>query len=260
MENKIVFRIETEKPLPVEDFTKSLEAFNREYKAFSSVAELQISEIRKGSFEVEFIQYIEPASLFAGITNINGVFDFIKHLKNLFSSLKKGENLEINSRDSAENILDITRPIINNYGTINMGSGNNNFTINDKDAKLINEITKKLLEQPQKNIENQSQTTIREKVLFNWQQVSFNEQKPNVGNKGIIQEIDKRAIRVIFADDTSQTKEEMTTSHNGIDWQEVNYIVDVEVMTKDDKIMVYKILKNYPNDSFVDEDENDFDS
>lgn len=258
MENKIVFRIETKNPLPVEDFTKSLEAFNREYKAFSSVAELQISEIRKGSFEVEFIQYIEPSSLFVGITNINGVFDFIEHMKNLFSSLKKGENLESNNKKSVENVSDITKPIINNYGNINIVLGNDNLTINSEDAKLINENTKKLLERPQKTIE--SQTTIREKVLFNWQQVSFNEQKPNVGNKGIIQEIDKRAIRVIFADDTSQTKEEMTTSHNGIDWQEVNYIVDVEVMTKNDKIMVYKILKNYPNDSFVDEDENDFDS
>ncbi|GIM54839.1 hypothetical protein [Capnocytophaga cynodegmi] len=49
----------------------------------------------------------------------------------------------------------------------------------------------------------------------------------------------------------------MTTSQNGIDWQKVNYIVDVEAITKEGKVVAYKILQNYMGDSFVD-DENYF--
>ena len=119
MDNKIIFRIETDKPLPVEDFTKSLEAFNKEYIAFSGIEELQISEIRKGSFEVEFINYVIPTGLFA-MTNANSIFEFINHLKSIIASLKRDKEETTKRTESIQNISDISRPIINNYGTLNI--------------------------------------------------------------------------------------------------------------------------------------------
>ena len=45
----------------------------------------------------------------------------------------------------------------------------------------------------------------------------------------------------------------MTTSYDGVDWQKRGYIVDIEVLRKGDKIVKYKILQNYMNESVVDE-------
>ncbi len=259
MDNKIIFRIETDNPLPVEDFTKSLEAFNREYVAFSSVAELHISEIRKGSFEVEFINCVIPLGIFGGLTQLNNIFDFIKHLKSIIESLKRDKEKTTKRKESIQNILDISRPIINNYGgTINLFSGNDNFVINSQDAQLINEVAQKVLPQKTKTIEDNETNKMYKKVLFYWWQAGFNEKKPNSGNKGIIENISKNPFKVIFKDDDSQTKKEMTTSQNGIDWQKINYIVDVEVITKNNKIVLYKILHNYPNDCLNEDAEVDF--
>lgn len=257
MDNKIIFRIETDKPLPVEDFTKSLEAFNKEYIAFSGIEELQISEIRKGSFEVEFINYVIPTGLFAMMTNANSIFEFINHLKSIIASLKVDKEETTKRKESIQNISDISRPIINNYGTLNVISGEENIILNSQEAQDINKIAQKVLPQKLKTTEDNETNKIYKKVLFNWWQVGFNEKKPNSGNKGIIEKISKNSVRVIFKDDDSQTKEEMTTSQNGIDWQKVNYIVDVEAITKGDKVVAYKILQNYMGDSFVD-DENYF--
>ena len=257
MDNKIIFRIETDKPLPVEDFTKSLEAFNKEYIAFSGIEELQISEIRKGSFEVEFISKI-VAGLFSELTDVNSIFEFINHLKSIIASLKRDKEETTKRTKSIQNISDISRPIINNYGTLNMICGGENFILNSQEAQDINKIAQKVLSQKFKTTEDSETNKICKKVLFHWWQVGFNEKKPNSGNKGIIENISKNPIRVIFQDDDSQTKEEMTTSQNGIDWQKVNYVVDVEVITKDGKIAVYKILQNYMGDSFVDDEKNYF--
>ena len=44
----------------------------------------------------------------------------------------------------------------------------------------------------------------------------------------------------------------MTTSQDGVDWQKRGYIVDVEIMRKDNKIVKYKIIHNYMNESVAD--------
>lgn len=54
-QEKLTYKIETDSPLAVEDFTKALITINDEYKQFSyGTRQLEIAEIRKGSFEVDF--------------------------------------------------------------------------------------------------------------------------------------------------------------------------------------------------------------
>lgn len=90
--------------------------------------------------------------------------------------------------------------------------------------------------------------------MFYWYQTRFDNININQGNKGIIEKIDSKPRNVIFADDESEAKKGMTTIHPDlkIDWQEIGYIVDVEVIKKGIEIKAYKITKNYMNDCIID--------
>lgn len=67
--------------------------------------------------------------------------------------------------------------------------------------------------------------------------------------QGIIKTIQDKSVKVIFADDNSDTKKEMTSSIQGVDWQKVKYIVDVEAMVDSNRIIAYK----NPDDSIIEE-------
>ena len=83
------------------------------------------------------------------------------------------------------------------------------------------------------------------KKLFKWTQVNFD--KGKTGNRGIIENIYEKPLRVVFSDDI--TKNQMTTSTDEIDWQKKYYFVDVEVEYDGDVPKFYKIISDYPEDT-----------
>lgn len=250
--SKITFKIDTEEPLSVEKFSNALLAFNEEYKKFTDYnQELTISELRKGSYEVDFLTVIIP-SLFAAVENLNNTIDFVKHVKDVTNFLVGKKEVRTPDAKSIALVNKICDPIINNYGTIYLISGNEKVTIDNNEAKIAKSNTTKLLSDIKRDmpdVENNEDANRYKKKLFYWHQTRFDEKKPNVGNKGIIESIQKEAVNVIFEDDSSTTKKEMTTSQDGIDWQERGYIVDVEVLRREGRIVKYKILHNYMNES-----------
>ena len=256
-EEKFTYKIDTKEPLSVDDFSQAIQAINEEYKRYScNQKELRISEIRKGSFEVEFLSAIIP-TLFAAVETSNAVFDFCTHLNNLKDYIigKANDSKKPNEK-SVQNCVQIIRPVFNNYGTINLTNGSsngNNFTVSNSDAQQVYTSSKQILKDVKPINDAQSQKDIYKKVLFYWYQARFDNKKASIGNKGIIDSIQQnKAVKVIFEDDKSTTKVEMTTSIDGVDWQKRIYIVDIEVMKKDDKILYYKILQNYMEESIVD--------
>jgi hypothetical protein len=255
-QSNIIFKIDTTKSLSVEGFSNALLAFNDEYKRFSDYnKQLVISEIRKGSYEVEFSSIILP-TLFA-ISQTNSVVDFIEHIKVVKDYLiGKNTSDKVPDMKSIENTKSITGPIIN-YGTLNIISGDIHVTIPNNEAKTIEDNALKAISKI-KQIDSDyivgNTTNIFKKKLFYWYQACFDEKKANKGNKGIIESIQKDAENVIFEDDNSKTKKEMTTSYGGLDWQKRGYIIDVEVLKKGNKIMKYKILHNYMDESVVDDE------
>ena len=256
-ENVFTYKIDTNKYLSLEEFTNAIIAIGREYKVFTkNSAELQIKEIRKGSFEVEFISTALP-TLFTVIENSNTVVDFCKHIKDVWncilspkSDLNKKEDL---TDKSISNCVEISNPIINNSGTVYIISGNNNVSLTTNEAKKINRNKGDVIKSLKSTDDITNKQDLYKKQLFYWHQTCFDEKHPNVGNKGIIEKIQKEAVKVIFEDDNSVTKKEMTTSQDGIDWQKRGYIVDVEVVRRNNKIVLYKIINNYMKDSIVDD-------
>lgn len=255
--SKITFKIDTEEPLSVEKFSNALLAFNEEYKKFADYnQELTISEVRKGSYEVDFLPIIVP-SLFAAIENSNNTIEFIKHIKAVTNYLVGKKDEKAPDAKSIELVNNIYDPVINNYGNIYLISGNEKVVIDNKEAKIAKSNTPKLLKDIKRDvidIDVKEDANVYKKKLFYWHQIRFDEKKPNVGNKGIIESIQKEAVNVIFEDDSSTTKKEMITSQDGIDWQERGYIADVEVLRKGGKIMKYKILHNYMIESVTSND------
>lgn len=256
-DNTFTFKIDTNEYLSVEDFTNAIIAIDKEYKTFTeNSSELQIKEIRKGSFEVEFIPIAIP-SLFIALDNVNSVFEFCNYIKNIWNYLisPTPNSIEQNrpTEKTINNCYDISKPIINNYGTINLIHGNEKVSITTSDAKKIRNNKSNATKQIKQVEPNEDQQSIYKKQLFYWHQTCFDEERPNIGNKGIIEKIQKEAVKVIFEDDNSITKKEMTTSQDGVDWQKRGYIVDIEVMRRNDKIVSYKILNNYMKDSIIDD-------
>ncbi len=255
--NKITFKINTNEPLSVKDFSDSLMAFNNEYKIFTEGrAELLISEVRKGSYEVDFFTVVLP-SLFASVEVMNTVFDYANHIKDLVILLSSGNVDESDdsqlSKQTVNNVGDILNPVINNYGTINIITNNEMVSITNEDAKTAIKNKPKILKRLASSIPSIAQQSLYKKQLFYWHQTGFDKNKPNIGNKGRIVSIQFDAVSVIFEDDSSTAKIEMTTSQDGVDWQERGYIVDVEVLRKGDKIVKYKIIHNYMSESVVEE-------
>ena len=256
IEQKFTYKVDTDTPLSVEEFSKALIAINSEYKRYSyNQKELQISEVRKGSYEVEFVSVLIP-SLFSAIENSNTILDFCSHLKSVkdfIGGTDKTKQQKPNEQ-SIKNCVDITSPIIHNHGTINIITGNEKVVVVDNaEALQIKTLSSQAIEEISTSSKEQAQTNIFKKKLFYWYQTRFDDKKSNSGNKGIIESIQPEAVNVIFEDDNSLTKAEMTTSYDGVDWQKRGYIVDIEVLRKGDKIVKYKILQNYMNESVVDE-------
>ena len=255
----MILKIDTDEPIPISVFNKSLEALGHQFLSVTdNTSDLYISKLRQGSYIVELVTVATVATL-PIINNINAVVQFIEYVstakKWLMGQTDKPKDIKISQDDLAE-FKKLLAPalVINNYGSISF-SGNSEAVKFEKDE--VREITNKIdrttvsYEIPEYVIPISDNY---QKVLFYWYQTGFDDRKINQGNKGIIEAIDSKAKAVIFADDDSETKKEMTTIHPevNINWQTIGYIVDVEVIKKGNEIKCYKILKNYMKDCIID--------
>lgn len=262
MNNVMTFTIDTKEPIPLELFNKSLESFKKEfYSVTQSSSELYIKEIRKGSIEIDLLTIAGAvATVLPILESTNAIGQFVEYVQKtakwLSGESSKPKDIRY-SMDEIKNFHDMFSPIAKakddnaeirftteGYEPISVGK-----------AKVVKMIQYKgvAFQICNENTNDNSIVNSYSKVLFYWYQTGFDENKINTGNKGKIEVIDSKPHKVVFADDDSTTKKEMTTVHPilGVDWQMVGYFVDVEVIRKDGEIVAYKIIQNYMNDAIV---------
>lgn len=145
-QNILTFKIDTKEPIDITDLTESLKAIGELY--FQSIGSegvtIKISEVRKGSYEFDFIATALP--LFMEHTNTAA--EFIKNVKGIicfiadfFSKDTIDDNLSKPTISQIENATKIIQPIININGDnniINIYSNDDNkqqIIINQKQAK-----------------------------------------------------------------------------------------------------------------------------
>lgn len=254
-EEKLSFIIDTRESISVEAFSKSLVALNDEFKRLNSgTKELRINKIRQGSYIVDFVVTTLGLTL-PFLSDTNNVIAFLKHLNDIKKYILSDGKINSMKGKSIENTSSIIQPILHcaPNSTLNIYLGDQIVSFSQAESEKINENVPNLLKSIAEIQGEIERSLFRKKVLFYWYQTCFDKNKVNKGNKGVIDNIlPQSPISVIFEDDCSEAKKEMTTSRDGVDWQKRGYIVDVEVLKANDKIVKYKIVNNYPNESVSD--------
>lgn len=159
MDNKITYKINTENAIDVEKLANSLLAVKNQYLKSTNLddVEVKISEVRKGSFEFDFIMCI--GGILPLMEKCNVANDFFNNTKKILSyikNFKKNTKLKKDANLYKANVADVIsmlEPIIEEKNgdvqiIINSGSGTvyNKCTITSEEAKAIKKESHEILE------------------------------------------------------------------------------------------------------------------
>jgi hypothetical protein len=257
-ENYILsIKIENNNPVELNQLSISLNALGVQYDSFlrkfescnytNKESKLYIQKIEKGSIIIELATLIIPL-----IEHVNTVAEFLTYLRDSFNwFLGKLKQSKYNhTKQDLEQLYQIVNLTAKDSGSnmyINIsGDVNNNFHVDTPKANAIQnfimeKLNEKKLEEPK----------IFHKELMYWANASFVCSKKRISDKVIIEKIDKNPKNVVFLNDEdavfAKTHNEKFPQKN---WQDLAYIVDVEVCYIEALPKSYKILKLYKDDVF----------
>lgn len=252
-------KIEYGERLDVEVLSNYLKALNKEFKYYLKENHLEetysdslyIKEIKSGCIEIiPVLQMLAGATIpFLPELGVNSVlFDYFKTIVKNLRSFNMPDNVSLNFNNNR---------VLNNSQLNFLGVHVSNITYN---GYVNNEPQK--IEQPcgeqavaiKENIEKELQN--REKLLtqsyismpFYWDNAKFSNSTSSY-YKGKIDKISNKALQVIWESDTDR-KFMTEESHLNKPWQELYYVVDVEVIAVNDTYC-YKILKVHEQQTFT---------
>lgn len=266
-EVKLTIHIENKAPIELSDLASSFQAMADEFEAFASKdpdvrypgeAKLFIKEIRHGSVIADLINYapiVIPGAVAAvatavaagkpvveAIGQINTVVKFAEHLKTgmeaLFKGTKDKGKLE---KGTLKNVSEILRPVAAdpdakiNISTTNIHNGNIYTTINYNAPDCVRIRKQAGLELNKK--EQPVNTLLRKQTLVFFQ--ARNQVGNTSGDKGRIENISKKDVKIIFDDDTIK-QAILDVPENLFKWA---FVVDVEISYLNDRPIAYKVVQ-----------------
>ena len=266
-EVKLAIKLNNNQPVELNQLTAALNALGNQYDAFLKRSEsfdynknqrkLYISKLESGSIYAELIPVVMET-----INQANSIIEFSSYLKNCydyFLGTTRETKYILTKKDIVE-LSDIINPTANDYGSnlVIEVKGNNNTIINNiitVDSTKANAIQNGLNKKSADLIEDQPKQY--SKVLMYWASANFNEKHDSNSGKVIIPEIDKKPKKVIFDNENDQI---LAMSSNikfpNKNWQDLGYIVDVQVSYIHDNPNLYKITRLYGEDTYDPQDEN----
>lgn len=258
MNKKLEVKINNQQPVGLKDLTISLLSFQGQFQRFVEVeakgyevgTDLMIKEVRRGSIVIELVAQAAPVLplLWDGGTLVQWC-KFVEDTAKWFLG-EIGKQPAAYTKKDLQDWNSFVEPIAKDEGSsLNMsfsdcGTVIQNINISSPDAKQIqNRISELIREQEEPN------SNVHKKKVMYWYQAKF-DAKASTGNKAIIDDISPKSHKVIFADDDVKTQ--MMRPHETFDkaWQDLAYVVDVEVQTVRGSVGSYKVLKFYPDDTF----------
>ncbi|WP_305373227.1 hypothetical protein [Photobacterium leiognathi] len=264
LSKKLEIKIDNRKPVGLEDLSLSLLSFNKQFHKFVDSetdeltdisSELLIKEVRKGSIVIELVSQASPiipllwegGSLVQWTSLIQNVCNWL--LGNTDSAPKDMTKQDLQDWNK------IIEPIAKDNGSqmnINVSDGGkviNNFVFNSTEAAVMQNKISRLVEK----IDTPEENKHLKKVMY-WYQTKF-DSSSDTGNKAIIDDISKSALKVIF--ENNALKEGMLHPDSSLKkpWQELAFVVDVEVQTVRGRPKMYKVLNYYPEYTFDPNDE-----
>lgn len=251
-------KLKHEKGISAKDFSEYIRSLDKEYAFFLKVnnldkkikPELEITKIKQGSIDIFLAPILMPGIL-PLLSNINIIFDFITHIKNHFQLLLERKTKDFSSQQLT-NYEGMTNLTTNGNVTLNFIDNRNGAFLNmgsEIDSNISNIAKNALKEEQNKRISSIPEGTYHA-VPFCWDSAKFKESK-QFNYKGICENISAKPLNVIFASDEIQ-KYMTKDSHLGKPWQDLIYVVDVELCTVKGQ-QILKIIKIYENQTFFQE-------
>jgi len=266
-EVKLTIKLNNNQPVELNQLTASLNALGNQYDTFfkrsdsfdynKNQRKLYISKLESGSIYAELIPVVMET-----INQANSIIEFSSYLKScydFFLGTAKETKYILTKKDFIE-LSDIINPTANDYGSnlVIDVKGNNNTIINNIitiDSTKANAIQNGLNKKSGDLMEDQPKQY--SKVLMYWASANFNDKHDSNSGKVIIPEIDKKPKKVIFDNENDQI---LAMSSNikfpNKNWQDLGYIVDVQVSYIHDNPNLYKITRLYGEDTYDPQDEN----
>jgi hypothetical protein len=246
----LTIEIKNTQPVELLDLTSSFFSFADEFKRhmvglnepiLPTDARFYIKEIKTGSIIADLISYAPSALPF--MEHANNILGFAAYLKLAYDFLlskekKKPEGIQ---KINFENLYNIVEPTakdtssqFNIFPKIN-GNVKMTININNIEANAIQNKAKKEIEAMREPIAG-----TKEKTLLYWYQAR-NDPKSQCGDKAIIESINKRPVKVVWADENLKAKMLLDNENPFVS----AYVVDVAIETIDSIPTLYKILKMY---------------
>ena len=253
---RLSIKIENSKPFELNQLTSSLNSLAKEFDVFckdhnikKSDRKLEIVKLDKGSLLIELIPFVVPL-----INEINTVYMFGEKLINTinFFSGKGGDKPKI-GKQSCDNISNFMEVTANDNGgnlILNVVGDNNKIIVGSEISNLEANATQNGLRKHKDTLLEES-PEIYTKEAFYWSVASFSDVTEKSADRGVALKINEKAHKIIFANDTD--KKMMTTFNASLksDWQNLIYIVDIEVTRVQESIKIYKILKVHYDDTII---------
>lgn len=238
VEDKLTYKIGTEEPIEINNLIKSLKSIADEYGKSSKIKDVsvKVSEVRKGSFEFDFLLH-SSAALLPLMSNLNTTIDFIKRISDLKSFFLGQKDYIVPTIEEAKMLHSINMPIqtLNNYGTIVVNDTNKTESIKfdlDESKKII-KTTDKFIEMEKKKEDEENQNIFADRLI---EFVQTRTDNRDYGNKSICESISKKEIKTIFENDTIKNDILDNPYHYG-------FLVDLEVQYINQEPKLYKIIK-----------------
>lgn len=255
---KLSIKIENNKPVELNQLTLSLNALARQYDSFLRKSDkfdyhktdrkLYISKLETGCIYAELIPAVMP--LLNDLNSILGFGSYLKNVYDYFRGTKDKIEYNLTKNDCLELSEFVSQTANDNGSNINIEvKGDNNIVlcpilkVDSLESNAIQNKIRKYLD----GIDEDPKVLYRE-VMY-WANAAFVKQKTT--DKAIIEKIDKKPRKVVFLNDHEKS---VATSYNASfpnkQWQDLAYIVDVEVSYIQDIPREYKIIKLYKEDIF----------
>lgn len=245
-QNILTFKIDTKEPIDITDLTESLKAIGELYhQSVGGEGAIKISEVRKGSYEFDFIATALP--LFMEHTNTAA--EFIKNVKGIicfitdfFSKDTIDDNLPKPTISQIENVNKIIQPIININGDNNIINLNSNdddkgFIIKQDQAKEFKANSELYIKQQPIEQEPEKSESIKS---FASEMLEFTQTRDDSkkGTKAICKNFSEKEINVEFANSFIRDSIFKKDDNPHL----FHFVVDLEVEFKDKQPSLYKII------------------
>lgn len=247
---RLIIKIENKNPIELFDLTKSLISLANQFDSFVSrsadskenkEAKLYVKEIKSGSVILELME-IATVNVIPFIENTNTILEFGKFFKKTIDFFLKGKGDDPKlSPSDYKDMSTVLNPIAKDNGSqfIMNTTVDGNVYVNLPITSMEgNAIQNKLKEEIERINKPEASDGNYERVLLSLYQART-DLKSTTGNKGIIDEINKKPLNIVFENDT--LKEEML--HGDINPFMTIYVVDVKLLTVQDKPTAYKVLR-----------------